>query len=504
MSTNIGAEAPLVAVAGISKRYGAIRALRDVSLAVERGRVVALCGHNGAGKSTLVKSLVGLVRPDQGQILVHGNPVHLRGPQDAQAHRIALVDQELSVVPVLSVAENLFLGNLGQPLIRRPRANHAAAAALLERVGLGHIAPGTPVERLRMGERQLVEIARLLGRDANLLILDEPTASLSDIEIRHVFAAIRAAVAQGRSVIYVSHRLDEIFEVCDEVVVMRDGAVVATAAVSELDRSRLIELMLGEAGQELRPLEEERASGPGLTVTGLTVPGNVRDFNLRASAGQIVGLAGQVGSGTSEVLRAIAGLVPDATGEVVTARRLRLGSPTRAARAGIVYISNDRQREGLFLGQPTGANLTATRLRSLSRLGVLRAGRASATERHLAELVGVERRRLGSAVAELSGGNQQKVFIGRGLDRASTAVLLLDDPTRGVDVGGRAEIHRLIRHAAAGALVIFSSTELDELLELSDVIVTMFRGAIVSTQPRAQLGPADVLAGMTHARPAPA
>jgi ABC-type sugar transport system ATPase subunit len=498
-------EAPLLAVSNAAKRYGAIRALRDVSFTVAPSSVVALCGHNGAGKSTLVKSLVGLVKLDDGEIRLDGQTVQFRGPQDAQAHGIALVDQEFSLVPALSVADNLFLGNIKQPIVTHRRRRAAVARQLLERVGLGHIPFTTPVESLRMGERQLVEIARLLGRDSRILILDEPTASLSDAETQRVFSAIRNAVAQGRSVIYVSHRLDEVLTICDRVVVLRDGAAVASESVASLNRTSLIQLMLGEEERELPEMEEQRETETTVEIRDLRVPGSVRAFDLKARGGQIIGLAGQLGSGASEVLRALAGLVPDATGSVtINSRRLRLGSPVRSLASGAVFVSNDRQGEGLFLGQTTSRNLTAIRLGALTRSGVLSRRKTSEVVRRLAELVEIDPRRLHSEVGNLSGGNQQKVLIGRTLDRHSTDLLLLDDPTRGVDVAGRAEIHRLIRHAALdGAVVVFASTELDELLELSDVIVTMFRGFVVAQLSGSDAKPASVLAQMIHAQETP-
>jgi ABC-type sugar transport system ATPase subunit len=303
-------------------------------------------------------------------------------------------------------------------------------------------------------------------------------------------------------VIYVSHRLDEVLGICDEAVVLRDGVEVATEPVAALTRPRLIELMLGEEGKERSAPVREHVEGPTAAIRGLTVPGRVASFDLELPGGRIVGLAGQLGSGANEVLRAVAGLVPNASGEVALGGvRLRLGSPVRALAAGAVYVSNDRQREGLFLGQSASRNLTATRLGAISRLGILSRSAGGSIVRRLAEIVGFDQRRLRSPVAELSGGNQQKVLIGRCLERVGTKLLLLDDPSRGVDVRGRADIHRLVRHAAAaGTPVLFASTELDELLELSDVIVTMFRGEIVSTVDREHARASTVLAEMTHAR----
>jgi ABC-type sugar transport system ATPase subunit len=348
-----------------------------------------------------------------------------------------------------------------------------------------------------------VEIARLLVRDARLLILDEPTATLSKPEIERVFKATRDLVAQGRSVIFVSHRLDEVFELCDRVTVLRDGIRVGTHDIKEIDRRSLIEHMLGEMEGAKTQVEHEHAvAGSGVEVVKidrLHVAGSVEELSLSLESGIITGLAGQVGSGTSTVLRALGGLVPNASGAIeVNGRQVALNTPRRAADAGVLYIPNDRQREGLFLGQAVERNLTVTRLRRLSRLGVLMGRRLHRSARELATLAAVPVDRLGSPAASLSGGNQQKVLLGRALQLEGTALLALDEPTRGVDVGGRAEIHNLVREAARkGTAVIFSSTELDEVLDLADVVVTIFAGRVVSVVPRAQASASAILADMT-------
>ena len=359
------------------------------------------------------------------------------------------------------------------------------------------------METLSIGERQLVEIARLLVRDARLLILDEPTATLSKPEIERVFRATRDLVAQGRSVIFVSHRLDEVFELCDRVTVLRDGRRVGTHEIGEIDRRALIELMLGEMEGAKAMVEHEHTlpgSGePLVKIDGLTVPGSVEDVSLVLESGLITGLAGQVGSGTSTILRALGGLVPGVSGTVcVRGRPVLLNTPRRAVDAGVLYIPNDRQREGLFLGQTVQRNLIVARLRRLSRLGVLLRRRAHRTARELAGMAGVPVERLGSPAGSLSGGNQQKVLLGRALELEGTALLALDEPTRGVDVGGRADIHDLVRAAARrGTAVIFSSTELDEVLDLADVVVTIFHGRIVSIVPRDDASASAILADMT-------
>ncbi len=485
---------------GITKRYGPISALDEVSFDLRPGEVHALLGHNGAGKSTFVKVLAGIVQPDSGELLVDGAVASFRNPRDAQAQKIAVVDQELSLVPTLTVGENIDLGNIAAGL-GRGRRRRERLERLLARLGLEDVGIDTPVEELAIGERQLVEIARGLSRDAKVLILDEPTATLSESEIERVFRAVREIVAEGRSVIFVSHRLGEVLALCDRVTVLRDGRRLASRDVGDLDRAGIVRLMLGEAA-EIEVLRAPKTLGAPnqVRITGLSVPDRVRGFDLDAARGEVVGIAGQVGSGASEVLRALAGLIPEARGSVVVGdAHMRLGAPHRSQRAGVVFASNNRKGEGLFLDQSIAQNLVATRLGSVTRAGILDRGAISALAERLADLIGVDRKRLDLPVGYLSGGNQQKVFLGRSLEQRDARLLLLDEPTRGVDVGGRADIHRLILHAAAeGNTVIFASTELDEILDLADTVVTMFAGRVVSIASREQSTAADVLADMTH------
>lgn len=492
---------PVARLREVSRSFGAIAAVDAVSFDVRPGEAHALCGHNGAGKSTVVKLLSGLLRPDGGGIELGGEAVELRSPQEAQARGVALVDQELSVVPALSVLDNVLLGRLGESFLQRPRQARARTRALLDEVGLTDVDPRDRLEDLSIGQRQLVEIARALGREARLLILDEPTATLSGAEIEHVFAAIRRVTASGRGVIYVSHRLDEVMQLCQRVTVMRDGRLVETADVAAIDGDRLVELMLGEHPPAPAPAVPGSGGEPALTIAGLSAGAKTRGFGLSAERGRIYGLAGQVGSGAGEVLRALGGLEPGARGEVrMDARALPLGSPVRAAAAGVAYLSNDRKGEGLFLGQTVAANLVATRLRELSRWGVMRPRAAADAADALVGAIGLAPERTHEPVGNLSGGNQQKVLLGRCLDRPQTRLLLLDEPTRGVDVKGRADIHELIRGAARdGVTVLFASTELDEILDLADVVVTMRAGRIVTRRERADATAAGVLADMTHA-----
>jgi ABC-type sugar transport system ATPase subunit len=489
-----------VSVEGLTRSFAGVPAVQDVSFAVGAGEIHGLCGHNGAGKSTVVKMLSGQLAPDSGRILIDGATVQLGSRQAAQRLGVALVDQELSVVPALTVLDNLLLGDASAPLVNRRRAAAARCRQVLSDMGLDRLRPDQPLSELSIGERQLVEVARALSQSARLVILDEPTATLSDVETGHVFAAIRRVAAQGCSVIFVSHRLPEVLDLCDTVTVLRDGRRITTTASAELTVNDLIVAMLGEAPHRLTA-SRSSAAPPGheLRVRHLRVPGRLADFSLTAQAGRVYALAGQLGSGASDVLRALAGLHPQATGTVeLRGRAVPLGSPVGAAGAGVAFVSSDRKSEGLFLDKPIAANLIATRLPSLARAGVLSSRRERQAARSLAELAGVPVQRLGEPARALSGGNQQKVFVGRCLGRDDVCALLLDEPTRGVDIGGRAAIHRLLRAAAdAGLVVVFSSTELEELLELGDVIVTM-REARVVAQYDGGVDGAVLMRDMTH------
>jgi ABC-type sugar transport system ATPase subunit len=473
----------VIRVDGLARAFNGVPAVRDVSFTVGAGEIHGLCGHNGAGKSTVVKMLSGQLAPDSGTVVIDDAPVELRSRQAAQRAGVALVDQELSVVPALTVLENMLLGDIHVPVINQRRTALARCRRVLDDMGLSRIDPDQPLSALSIGERQLIEIAKALSQRARLVILDEPTATLTDVESSSVFAAIRRVAATGCSIIFVSHRLSEVLELCDPVTVLRDGRTVATTPAADLTVDTLIVQMLGEPPRRLAATgKPDRDLAHALRIRGLRVPGRLRDFSLTATAGRIYALAGQLGSGASDVLRAVAGLHPTTTGTVeLHDRPVPIHDPVAAARRGVAFLSNDRKTEGLFLDKPVQSNLTATRLPFLARSGILRPKRERATARRLADQSGVPERRLGDPVVALSGGNQQKTFVGRCLGRDDVFALLLDEPTRGVDIGGRAAIHQLLRRSAdAGLVVLFASTELDELLELGDVIVTMRDGRTVN------------------------
>jgi ABC-type sugar transport system ATPase subunit len=492
--------APRLELRGLAKSFGAVQAVRGVSLAIAAGEIHGLCGHNGAGKSTLINMLAGNVSPDAGEIMVDGEPQAFAGPRDAQRAGIATVDQELSLVPTLSVAENIVLGEVGTGFLRHARRGKRRAAELLAKVGLDDVDPDTPVDELSIGTRQLVEIARALGRDAGLLILDEPTATLSDVEIEQVFRAVRGVAAQGCAVIFVSHRLGEVLGLCDRVTVMRDGDKVLDADIGEVSADGLVEAILGEQLQPARHRKlDARESPTVLKVEGLGIPGRLTDFDAELLGGRIYGLAGQVGAGASDVLRALAGLVPAATGRVrLGERRLPLGNAAAIGSCGVGFVSGDRKAEGLFIGRSILENLTVAQLGRIARGGRIGGREELQRGRELAEAAHVPTERLAEPVGVLSGGNQQKALLGRYLLHSGVEVLLVDEPTRGVDVGGRAAIHELLRESARqGQIVVFASSELDELMELGETIITMRSGRVIATYAEGA-SRADLLSDLTH------
>lgn len=490
---------PAVEAREISKQFGQLRALCAVSFSAAAGEVHALCGENGAGKSTLVKILTGVLQPDSGNIVVNGEAETIPDPQRAQSLKIGYVSQELSIALHLSVFDNVWLGCSDVPFFHRRDELRERARLALNLVGLGYLPLEKRASALALGEQQLVEIARMLVRDVQVLILDEPTATLSDNEIECVFAAIRELRSKGKTVIYITHRLGEVMSLCDRVTVLRNGESVMTADVADVTRERLVESMLGRSISDMYPQGGQTITTGELSVRGLWVPGRVYGLDFTVSRGQILCLAGQMGSGATDAIRALAGLVYSATGSVsIDGKRLKLGSVRASLRRNVRFVSEDRAGEGLFLNLSVAENFVATQLRIVSRYGLLFPASIRDFAMGLANTVTVNAARLKSRCGDLSGGNQQKIAIGRSVT-AGFGILLMNEPTRGVDVGARAEIYSVMRNLCdQGYIVVMTSTDIEEVVGLSDVVITMYRGEGVAVYERDEISAAQIVLDITH------
>ncbi|AXT84259.1 sugar ABC transporter ATP-binding protein [Aeromicrobium sp. A1-2] len=467
----------LIQVTGLAKSYGAVKALKSADFNLAHGEVMALVGENGAGKSTFVKIMCGFVRRDTGSIEIEGVPVSLGSARNAERAGVAVVQQELSVVGSLSVAENVFLGRPGSSKVFTSRRLAEMAAPYLEMVGLGHVNPHAPASSIPVAERQLVEIARVVSGDAKVIMLDEPTASLSDADIARVKVAVRRLRSEGRSVVYITHRLDEVFDLADRVTVIRDGRSLPAINVADTNPDALIESMLG---RELSRMFPDRATQVGdvvLQADDLVTDGVTAPVALKLRRGEIHGMAGQLGSGASEILKALSGTQAMTRGTIhIGGRAVRTRSPREALRAGIAYCSADRKHDGFFAGQPISKNFTAPGLAAVSPGGIIRGGAERQMAQHLAGLVNFNPARLKHRIETLSGGNQQKVVLGKWLG-AEPDVLLIEEPTRGVDVGARAEIYRHLRHLTEqGLSIIVVSSDIYEVHGFCDTVSTWYRG----------------------------
>ncbi|MFO1138712.1 MAG: sugar ABC transporter ATP-binding protein [Paracoccus sp. (in: a-proteobacteria)] len=471
----------LVHMRGIAKAYPGVVALRDVDFTLARGEVRALLGKNGAGKSTLIKILAGIETPDAGTIAIDGATVQLRSPVDGFRAGIATVHQELSVVPELSIAENIFLGQWprrgGRIDWPRMRAEAREALAML---GLD-LDPALPVSRLSVAERQLVEIARALRQGARLLILDEPTSSLVAHEAELLIAVVRRLAQQGTSIIYISHRMDEIRRVAGSVTIMRDGRHVATAAVGELSNRQIIDMLLGSAQADALPRADHRTSdAPALlSLRGLRVAPRIEDASLDIRAGEVLGIAGVLGSGRTELLQAIAGLRHRDGGTMTLEGRAFAPASLRAARAaGIFMTPEDRRGEGAVMMLGVDENLVMASWGTVSRRGIIDRQAMRARVAASIRSLGIKLAHPSETLGNLSGGNQQKVVIGKALN-AGPRILLLDEPTRGVDIGAKRQIYGLMRDAAArGLAVVFVSGEIEEFCEVCDRVLILRGGRI--------------------------
>jgi len=479
---------------GVSKSFPGVQALQDVSFEVAPGTCHALCGENGAGKSTLSKLLAGIYRPDEGRIELHGQAVDFHEPRAALAAGVAMVHQELAFCENMTVAENLLLGHLprGRGMTRvvvdRREMERQAAAMIAEVTGNDDLRIDTrrTIADLTVGERQLLQIASAVGSGASVLILDEPTSSLSEYEAQHLYDLIARLKARHVTMLYVSHRMHEIFHLCEAATVLRDGRHVATRPIGEYTESDMVRLMVGRT---VTGYTRDRTGAPSaepakLSVTNLSSPGKFAPISFAVRPGEIVGFAGLVGAGRSYILEALFGLDEAATGAVtVDNAPMRLGTPLEAMRRGLGFVPEDRKRQGLVLSLSCRDNTTLPFLRRLaSHTWVRRSEEKTLTQHYFAQL-NVRSPSTEAIVGGLSGGNQQKIVLAKWL-AAGCQVLLLDEPTRGVDVGAKAEIHALIDSLAKrGAAIVLVSSELPELLSLADRVLVMREGTCVAELP---------------------
>jgi ABC-type sugar transport system ATPase subunit len=497
--TAVAEASPLLEMRSIGKSFPGVRALRRVDFAVAAGEVHALVGENGAGKSTLMKILAGAYLADEGEIRLDGRPVRFAAPQEALAAGVVTIYQELNLIPALSVGENVFLGDephVGTSPVIDWAAVHRRSGELLAKVGV-ELDTRVAVNSLGVGRQQLVEVAKALHRTPRLIVMDEPTASLGLAEIDELFRVIRELRGRGVSIVYISHRLDEIFAVCDRVTVMRDGTVVDTRRVADSDVETLVQMMVGrKLARALRAPNPAAGRAELLRVTGLTRRGAFEDVSFSVRQGEIYGLGGVVGAGRTEVARAIFGADPIDAGEIaIDGQPVRIGSPRDAVRNGIAMLTEDRKAEGLVLGLSVAQNIALTVLDRIARaLGFIPPARESALAQRFITSLHIRTPGSEQLAINLSGGNQQKVVLAKWL-AVKPKLLIFDEPTRGVDVGAKAEIYTLIRELVAeGMAVIVISSELPELLSLSDRIGVLKRGRIVAELDAAATDEATVLA----------
>ena len=493
----------LLELRGIDKRFGGVHALRGASfsLAQDTGVIHGLLGENGSGKSTLLGVLSGQIRPNAGSILLDGRLVTFPSPVEALEHGIAMVTQEISVLPDLTVAENIMLGRRRSrtPLGISWRDVRRRASEVLQRLDLDYD-PQCLVSKLRPDQQQMVEIARVLATDARILILDEPTSSLTDDHAERLFAVIRRLRTHGVATIFVSHRLDEVMGLVDELTILRDGVTVCSAPISEFTPERIIQEMVGRSLLEQRRSEPAavaraggRASAPALRVRNLSVAGRVHDVDIEVWPGEIVGIAGLVGAGRSEMLEAIFGAEPRTSGTVeVFGEAVKKADPRSAIAAGLGYLPPDRKTQGLILNMTVRQNLTMVSTLDRLRIALPRARAEKAEMDRAVRSMHLRAASPNVSAGTLSGGNQQKVALGKWLARQPKCVLL-DEPTRGVDAAAKEEIHRILRESTAtGLAMLVSSSEYDELLALCDRILVAFRGRLVAALPAKEADQATI------------
>lgn len=494
MQENIAA----IELRGVSKDFPGVHALSNVNVSFPKGEVHAIVGQNGAGKSTIVKILAGVYKPDTGSILMNGRAVSMDSPQNARRLGLAVIYQEFQLIPSLSVAENMFLGR--EPRRRGAaglfvdwRRLHANSRTILSQLG-SSLNPGTLVLELSTSDQQIVEIAKALSTNAEIILMDEPTASLTAPEIKRLFSIITTLRAQGVTVIYISHRMEEVFDIADSITIITDGRCVATTRISEITIDGVIRLMIGRKLEDMYPRKVTHTTEEALRVSGLGIPGVLHDISFSLSSGEVLGIFGFIGSGRTELARALFGAEPAPTGRIeVFGREVRIRSVLDAINAGIALVVEDRKRQGLLLEMSVLDNICITSLDELSRMGFIDARSARAVGDAFVDRLDIKTPSLAHLAKNLSGGNQQKVIVAKWLNRQSP-IIIFDEPTRGIDVGAKVEMYQIIRSLAEkGSAVIVISSDLSEVLGISDRLIIMRAGRIIGRSDTSRITKEEVL-----------
>ena len=491
---------PIIGIRKISKSFGGVQALKEVDFEIFPGEVHALLGENGAGKSTLIKIITGVQQPDSGQLLLQGQPVSFANTRQAQLQGIAAIYQEPSLFPDLDLAENIFVGR--QPMGRQGvdwSRMYQEARGLLTRLG-SSLDPHTKARELSVAQQQVVEIARALAINAKVLIMDEPTSSLTRGEVEELFTTVRQLRETGTAIVFISHRLEELFALADRVTILRDGAYVGTQSMANVTTEDLIRMMVGRNLDQLFPKQDVAAGPVVLQVENLSVEGSFSNVSFELRAGEIVGMAGLIGAGRTNVARAIFGIEPATSGTIrLDGRAVSIRNPRTAMQLGIGYVPEDRKEQGLVLEMSIAQNITLPVLRRFSRLSWLSAKGEQQAAIDSSKQLEVKMTGVGQLVGQLSGGNQQKVVLAKWLG-TQPRVLILDEPTRGIDVGTKAAVHQLMSSLAAqGMAILMISSELPEILGMSDRILVMRTGRITGQFSRAEATQEKLMATATVA-----
>lgn len=496
---------PVISLQHAVKKFGSFTAMGDGCIELYPGEIHALAGENGAGKSTLVKVLAGIHRPNSGEFLLDGRPVEFHSPADSKAAGVSVIYQEPTLFPDLTVAENIYIGR--QPVKGLRMIDHAKMRAdaqeLFDRLEVD-IDPARPAEGLSIADQQILEIAKAISLDAKVLIMDEPTAALSGHEVERLFTIARALRDKGAALMFISHRMEEIFGLCDRVTIMRDGRYVSTRIIAETNEPELVRDMVGRSVDQLFPKLDAEIGDTVLKVDALTRTGVFRDVSFEVHSGEIVGLAGLVGAGRSEVARAIMGIDKPDSGRVeVFGKTLKPGDTTAAIKAGLGFVPEDRRKQGLVMELSVRRNAALTLREKLARFGVIDARREAKAAEEWSERLEVKTSSQLDPVSSLSGGNQQKVVLAKWL-ATEPRILIVDEPTRGIDVGTKSEVHRLLSTLAqAGVGIIMISSELPEVLGMSDRVIVMCEGAVTGEFTRAEANAENVMTAATdHAKAA--